>query len=106
MKLFLALLLITNIALAETKVSVENTKNGRKFGATFDNEELADSWIARQLDNNSFGKPDRWERITDGSHTDTREVEVVVGGETQTYTEYFFPKEYVITKFLSIIAYQ
>ena len=118
MKLFLiALLFIINTAVATTKVTVENTKNGRKFGATFKTEALADAWIAKQTEKRSWGKLDRWEQETDEaqSHTNTREVEYQSQKrdendlpmydenqepimETKTRTEYFFPQEFVVTK--------
>lgn len=60
-------------------------------GKVFDTISSANNWIQKQVDNNSWGKPDRWELETDGTHTNTREVDNGLG---ETITEYFFPAEY------------
>ena len=59
--------------------------------ASFATQELADSWLAQEIANNSFGKSDRWLSFLgepDQGYTNTRQVENI--------TEYFYPSEYSI----------
>ena len=60
-------------------------------------EEIANAEIAKIIKNNSWGKPDRWLTETDGTHTTSREIEIEIGSNMETITEYFFPKEYSYT---------
>ena len=47
-KLLLLTILIPSICLAASRVSVENTIDGRKFGATFEKDAKRDAWISKQ----------------------------------------------------------
>ena len=47
-KLLLLTILIPSICLAVSRVSVKNTINGRKFGATFEEDTKRDAWLLRQ----------------------------------------------------------
>lgn len=73
-------------------IKVEIIKNNIVTNqATFQNQQLVASWLAQEIANNSFGKPDRWLSFMgepDQGYTDTRQVE--------DKTEYFYPCEYQI----------
>lgn len=77
------------------KVTIINKQtNLQTHGATFDSLAEANEWIADVSSRPSapWGKNDRWERTTDGSHTIERTISV--GG--QDIIEYFFPQEYLV----------
>jgi LPS O-antigen subunit length determinant protein (WzzB/FepE family) len=114
MKNILALLLLVAFN-ASAFYKVEVVKGNKNYKAEFETEALADAWIEKQKQERSWGKLDRWEQSTDGTHTNTREVEyeaqVVIDDvaqfeedgvtpkmETKTRTEYFFPQEFTVTK--------
>ena len=98
MKFLLILLLSINTALA-WEVSVVNTKTLRQYQAQFETELEADNWINAQVKNESFGKNEYWSKLTDGSHANSRDIEFTnINGEEESYTEYFFPQEYTVTK--------
>lgn len=76
------------------RVKITNHVKNEKFGADFEDPT---AWIAQEVANNSWGKPDRWlpdsplNPLSDeekAKATETRVVEDVI--------EYFFPAEYTI----------
>lgn len=73
------------------KVIITNKEEIQTHSANFETEEIVQEWLDNHIANNTFGKPDRWERETDGTHTEERTVTPEIGEE---YTEYFFPCEY------------
>jgi len=74
------------------KVVVVNNVTGETFKGVFPDIESARNWIEKCVTHNSWGKPDRWETQTDGTHEHSREIL----GETGSYMEYFFPCEYTV----------
>lgn len=73
-------------------IKVDIIKNNEIISsANFTTQQLADNWLAQEIANNSFGKPDRWLSFMgepDQGYTDTRQVE--------EKTEYFYPCEYEV----------
>lgn len=59
----------------------------------FETQEKENAWFNQNINSNAWGKPDRWETETDGTHAETREV----SNEFGAFTEYFFPAEYTYT---------
>ncbi len=77
-------------------IKINILKNGQVTNsATFDSQELADAWLAREEANRSFGQLERWVRDDQdvSSAIDTREISPE--GE-EPYTEYLLPKEYEV----------
>ena len=60
------------------------------------------AWIAQEVANNSWGKPDRWlpdspmSPLSDEEKAKATETRVVNDGLGNGWTEYFFPAEYTI----------
>lgn len=94
---YLILLLFTFNAYANIKIEIENTENGRKFGAVFDTQMEADLWKSKNIANNSWGKPDRWELKKQGETCPGAER---TSGDVESgfYNECFYPVEYTITE--------
>lgn len=110
------------------KVTVINAAQSKNFAATFETETQADSWILQHEGKSTWGKPDRWLRFDsvdlegnlfvgtpDPGHTDSRTYEIPTGyvensdnpgqeppdmivDTTVTAIEYFYPKEWSVTK--------
>lgn len=78
----------------------------------FETQELADAWLAKEVENKSFGKNDRWvreERLSEEEKLEStaqRKVVVVEASEDVeeiSYQEYFMPKKYeVIVEDISV----
>lgn len=79
------------------KIIIINELSGMSFGAQMEDPT---SWIAEQVESNSWGLPERWElNPIEDRVLDTREVENLrVGeGEPTYHTEYLIKADYVIT---------
>lgn len=77
------------------KVKVKNLSGVETYGAECNTQEEADSWINKCIDNNSFGKPERWVRENEediANSLETRESTTIDG----TITEYKLASEYTI----------
>ena len=84
------------------KVNVVNNINGKTFGTTFETEQEANDWINSVMSNKytehlcPWGNLDRWLDETDGSHINTREVEIDIdeNEEPVMKTQYFFVQDF------------
>ncbi|HZX13697.1 MAG TPA: hypothetical protein VFF49_04780 [Thermodesulfobacteriota bacterium] len=75
---------------------IEVKKNGVVTHAgTFETQELVDAWVAKEIDNNSWGKPERWVRAEAEDISNALEQRVIQT-EFETYTEYKLASEYTI----------
>jgi len=92
---YLILFLITFNVYANIKVEIENTKNGRKYGAVFNSQMELDLWKSKNIANNSWGKPDRWIK-KELEQTCPTTYRVINEGTEDEYTECFYPVEYTI----------
>lgn len=71
----------------------------------FETQELADAWLAQEIENKSFGKNDRWihekrlseeERLESTAQRRVVVVEASEDVEEVSYQEYFIPKKYEV----------
>ena len=77
------------VATIDGKISCNNTD-----GCKFQTQQKADSWIAKHIANDSWGKPERWERYTDQTNC-LEIVDVEFFGEVE-YQNCKLPVEYTI----------
>jgi len=82
------------------KVSITKGNSIVTNSASFETQELADSWIAQGVSQNWWGLTQRWERLDLGQTVpaealQTREVDDTLGS---TYTEYEMAAEYSISQ--------
>ena len=61
MKYLILILLFSFNSYADTKVDVVNNVNGRTFGTTFKTQTETNTWIAKRISIDSWGKKERWE---------------------------------------------
>ena len=65
--------------------------------ASFETTELANIWLQQEVNNGSFGKPERWVREGQEDISSALEERLIGGdGLLEEYTEYKLPCEYVI----------
>lgn len=102
--IFMSLLL--NYANADIKVNIVNNENNRQFAAEFDTQQKADTWIEKNLSNDSWGKKERWVLKTDQANC-LEEREIVSEmfeqtrqqkGQMESRVECKLAKEYTITQ--------
>lgn len=79
------------------KVSILNKQNEVGWFAQFNTQQEADIWINQEINNNSWGKPDRWVKAEDEDVSQALETRIVDNGISQ-YTEYRLPAEYSIAQ--------
>lgn len=79
------------------KVNIYNKQNQIGWSATFNSEVEKDNWIAQEINNNSWGKPDRWVKAEDEDVSQALETRII-GSEINQYTEYRLPAEYSIVQ--------
>ena len=98
---YLLLLLLSFNCFAKYKVDVTNNK-GRSFcdkprACVHDTMLEASTWASENANKGDWGENDRWLRmdVPIAGYTNQREVQDIDSGET--YTEYFYPKEYSYT---------
>jgi len=76
------ILLIPTLALAAIKVEITNFDNSKVFRGKFETVEEANSWIADNESNDSWGKKDHWKDLEKGETEERcQEVREVVSEE-------------------------
>jgi len=90
---YLILLLISLNSFADVKIEISNIK-GKSYGAKFKTQLEAEAWIADNIANDSWGKPERWEKYTDQTNC-LEIVDVEFFGEVE-YQNCKLPVEYTI----------
>lgn len=77
------------------KINIKKSDGSIGWSAVWNTQEKADAWIAQEVANNSWGKPERWVREEDediSEALETREVENLQG----PIIEYKLAAEYTI----------
>lgn len=92
--LFFILFLVPMVSYSEIRVEVSNSINGKMYSAVFGSQPEVDAWKSENVSNNSWGKPDRWERKV----TTCPGAERTIGIAPNDYQECFYPVEYTITE--------
>lgn len=77
------------------KINIKNKQGLLGWSASFETQEEADNWIASQIENNCWGKSERWVKESDedvSQALETRNVQVL----ENSITEYKLAAEYTI----------
>jgi len=93
---YLILILLTFNSYADVKVEITNNVNGRKYGAPFKTQLEADAWKAEQINDDSWGKKQRW--VLKESQTNCLQERDIIPDMGEMHTECELPVDYTITE--------